>query len=1008
MLYEMRFMIDTAVTRRSRPVRRVRSLIIAVLAVLALWAAVFTSSALADIYWLGQNSIGSANLDGSGVDPTFLTDYYTSSDYSIAVQGQYIYFSDFTGILRAKLDGSDVQTLIPASDGAGDALLAVSNSYIYWATQGPDIGRANLDGSDPDVSFIQFPGLVTGLAVDGSHLYWSQGSRGAGQAGDIGEANLDGSGVNDNFITSLTPTAVPTDIAVDDPYIYWTETNPNFPSIPGTIARATTSGADVDQSFIQLANDPIGLAINGSSIYWSETDGSSNNHYWIGRANLDGSNVDETNFISGLSDVGQVAVGAAGPLVVNSTALDRDTTEAAAGVCNASPGASAPVCTLPQAILTSNALGGAPISFDIPGGSGNTFDGSVPQIQDSSGLATPPLTAPTTIDGTTQPGAGQVELSGAFSSAGTAVGLTVGPGASGTTIRGMVINGYQQQIVLSGGDDTIQGDELGVDPGGSTAVSGPFASYALNQVDIVLDSSGSQIGGTAAGQGNVLGTGWVDPSNLVATAAILDEPSASGNVIQGNRIGVQVGAAEPLISPQPPNALPAAALELSGNETVGGSAQGAGNTIAPGADIAGASVVQGNTFLGPLSVSGDATIGGPTLEPGTGDGNVFLAPILPALSTSQELTLTSPAVVQGNTFTGDANGAIVVNTDGATIGGPLTLAGNVIENDATLPSEPSSPTQPYEHAGIEITGSHNLVEHNVLSGNDDDGAVDVYNGTGNTITDNAFTDNANGILLGTDGFVIETDVSRTPGGPNDSEYYPILFSTTSSGGVTTVRGRIPQPGTVTVDLYSQARCPLPDHTPPQGADFLGSERLSSRLGGADFKLSFAPVAPGQDAITATATGSDGSTSQFSPCLKTDSRAAQFTDVGVDYEPGGIPIAPTTSNSPDIARAARHRAQPDGHGVLELLCPPITTRGCTGTVTIRTTSRHPVTIARMHFHMPGGFAFPVRLSLPVTLLAHLRRRHRMAVRVRIVAHDGAKHPHHKTRIFTDHLIYSSAA
>src|SRR5262249_4411359 len=64
----------------------------------------------------------------------------------------------------------------------------------------------------------------TGIAVDGTHIYWANNS-----AFTIGRANLDGTGVNQNFITDAG--ADVRSVAVDATSIYWAEYN-------GSIRRA--------------------------------------------------------------------------------------------------------------------------------------------------------------------------------------------------------------------------------------------------------------------------------------------------------------------------------------------------------------------------------------------------------------------------------------------------------------------------------------------------------------------------------------------------------------------------------------------------------------------------------------------------------------------------------------------------------------------------------------------------------------------------------------------------
>jgi streptogramin lyase len=85
--------------------------------------------------------------------------------------------------------------------------VAVDAGHIYWArlTTGA-IGRANLDGTDVNQSFITGTDSF-GVAVDADHIYWANSN-----TGTIGRANLDGTGANQSFITGA---AFPFGVAVD-------------------------------------------------------------------------------------------------------------------------------------------------------------------------------------------------------------------------------------------------------------------------------------------------------------------------------------------------------------------------------------------------------------------------------------------------------------------------------------------------------------------------------------------------------------------------------------------------------------------------------------------------------------------------------------------------------------------------------------------------------------------------------------------------------------------------
>ncbi|HZV25230.1 MAG TPA: DUF5050 domain-containing protein [Acidothermaceae bacterium] len=198
----------------------------------------------------GSNSIGGADLNGTGVDNTFIT------------------------------------------GASGLQEMTAVNGYLYWANgTAKTIGRASLNGTGVNQSFISTGGAngPVGVAVNGQYVYWTDG-------GDdtIGRANLDGTGVNNAFIS--TGTTSPVGIAVDSSYIYWTDA-----SAGSSIGRANLDGTGANASFISGLSYPLGIAVNASSIYWSTGDDGS-----IGRANLNGSGVNGT-FISA-GEAAQIAI----------------------------------------------------------------------------------------------------------------------------------------------------------------------------------------------------------------------------------------------------------------------------------------------------------------------------------------------------------------------------------------------------------------------------------------------------------------------------------------------------------------------------------------------------------------------------------------------------------------------------------------------------------------------------------------------------------------------------
>jgi virginiamycin B lyase len=263
----------------------------AVLLLAALLAASLALAARAEafVYWsnFGTNTIGRANLDGTGVDQSFVP--RADEPCGVAVDASHVYWADTDAVGRANLDGSGAdQSFITGTNFPCG--VAVDASHVYWSISGPGtsgtIGRANLDGSGADHSFITGLNSPTGVTVDAGHVYWASVDGNA-----IGRANLDGSGADQSFITGLAGTRG--GVAVDASHVYWVNL------VDRTIGRANLDGTGVDQSFITALVDPLSVAVDASHVYWTDSGARRGTPPLregvgtIGRANLDGTGVDQ-------------------------------------------------------------------------------------------------------------------------------------------------------------------------------------------------------------------------------------------------------------------------------------------------------------------------------------------------------------------------------------------------------------------------------------------------------------------------------------------------------------------------------------------------------------------------------------------------------------------------------------------------------------------------------------------------------------------------------------------
>ncbi|MDF2439814.1 MAG: hypothetical protein JWN98_798, partial [Abditibacteriota bacterium] len=172
--------------------------------------------------------------------------------------------------------------------------------------------------------------------------------------------------------------------------------------------------------------------------------------------------------------------------------------------------------TLREAIEFANSSTGADtINFIISGA-----DLSIDVLS-----ALPPVTGPTTIDGSMQPGyanAPLIEINGAGAGPDTN-GLILRGG--GNTVRALCINRFDQSGLRldTNGGNTVSGCYLGTDLTGTNARGNRFGL-------LILDSSNNVIGGAGASGRNVI-SGNRDDGVFVLN------PSANNNFIGNNHIG---------------------------------------------------------------------------------------------------------------------------------------------------------------------------------------------------------------------------------------------------------------------------------------------------------------------------------------------------------------------------------------------------------------------------------------------------------------------------------------
>jgi VCBS repeat-containing protein len=484
----------------------------------------------------------------------------------------------------------------------------------------------------------------------------------------------------------------------------------------------------------------------------------------------------------------------------------------------------------------------------------------VPRISVTGALDT--ITDRVLIDGTTQQSWAKtpfIELNGASAPAGTN-GLAITAGNS--TIRGMVINGFGGSGIFLGTNDgnTLTGNRIGTTADGTAALGNRYGVYIESEKNRV---AGNLISGNGDGV-RIVGSG------------------ATGNRVEGNRIGT--------------NAAGTAALGNSGagvyiesaNNVVGGTATGAGNLISGNATGTGVSIVgtgsTGNRVEGNLigiDASGTAVLG-------NNAGVVINA--------------------SNNVVGGAAAGAGNVISGNASVGVWIPGTGNRVEGNR-IGTDATGTVMLANGIGVHLTSSSNVVggtaagTGNTISGNTNSGVRIIGSGaTGNTIRGNAiYANGGRGIDLGGDG-VTANDVGDVDVGPNNYQNFPTL-PYARAGTSTRVAGSLNSTPNATFVLDFYANTAADPSGYGEGERYLGSTTVTTdAAGNSSFDVTLGAAADGEW-ITATATGPDGSTSEFSLARKAVANRAPtgiaLSNASVaENAPAGTAVGTLSATDPD--------------------------------------------------------------------------------------------------------------
>lgn len=483
------------------------------------------------------------------------------------------------------------------------------------------------------------------------------------------------------------------------------------------------------------------------------------------------------------------------------------------------------------------------------------LDNALPQLE---------ITDAVQIDGYTQSGATENTLSigqnanlkieitnstvnGSGSGEDNNVGLSFLSGSNGSTLRGISINSFGNHgVLIDAGvhDITLQGNFIGTDVSGTQARENAESG-------ILIRSNDNQIGGSNVADRNIIS------GNATHGIAFSTSGTLVGNLIENNYIGVDATGTNELSNG-------GHGVLLSSNDGV----QIIDNVISgnqgDGIHAANGTTVQNMEIRGNLiGVAADGI---------TGVGNDGSGIRIDADDAHDN--------VLGGTTSGDgnvisANGAYGILLDGDAVYDSI-IVGNFIGTDTSSTailgngSDGIFTTRSTSDSQI---GGLNGGEANTIANNAGNGVLLSNLGAGlgyrNSIRGNRFLNNA-GLAIDIMGDGVSANDYTSPiadgdNGPNRVQNFPDLLSVDLDGGDLTITGELFGRNNInyTIDFYATGTPDSSSHG--EAARYLGTiQRTTDGSGFTSFAtvLNSVSISLGES-VTATATHSDGSTSEFS-------------------------------------------------------------------------------------------------------------------------------------------------
>jgi CSLREA domain-containing protein len=514
-------------------------------------------------------------------------------------------------------------------------------------------------------------------------------------------------------------------------------------------------------------------------------------------------------------------------------------------------------CSLREAIAAANATPGQDfIGFSIGSGTQTiALDSSLPALTDL-----------VTIDATTQPGFSGLPLIELDGAGGGVIGLDLD--AANIHVKGLAVGGFQShgiRIRATAVDTRVSLMHVGTDStgvldrgngGDGIEVEGPEAQIGfLGERNRIIGNDGAGVrvvdpdAASAFVEHNVIGVSAAGVA-VPNVEGVVIEAGADGALIRNNQISGNTGTG--------------VLIRSSSDVTVKQSRIGtneAGTAAIPNG--------LGIHIVGDVGAEAiGTTIGGPDpLDRNVISGNAADGILIEPFA---------PDSVDRTTILGNRIGTNESGTDNLS---------NGVHGVHVLPGVGPNTT---------VIGGSGAGEANTIGFNGRDGVAVEGSSRRVTIVGNELFGNGDlGIDLGDDG-VDEPDAGDVDEGPNDRLNFPTLANARTAGNTIAISGVYSATASRSfqLDFYKSAACD--ESGWGEGRTYLGSKFVQTTPAGSiAFTASFAGTGAASEVVTATATDTDGNTSELSECIGITVGQTFVVNSAADPGAGGCDLAECT-------------------------------------------------------------------------------------------------------------------